>query len=190
MSSRDDQCDEAQLRAAVLGGNAWAWRTIYDRHFGALYGFVLTRAGRDRHWTEDVVQETWLTAAREIRTFDPERGQIEGWLRGIAENQLRNHRRREDRRRMTPLSETCDVAGSEVNQAIACEQREGISLTFATLPFKYQDVLRAKYEEQLPTAEIAARWGATNKSVESLLGRARAAFRDVFRQLCGEQKEP
>jgi RNA polymerase sigma factor (sigma-70 family) len=189
MPDADLQRDEAQLRAAVLEGNAWAWRTLFDRHFGALYGYVLFRSGRDRMWAEDVIQETWLKAARGMEDFDPTRGGFEGWLKGIAENQLRNQRRREAYRRTAPLSEATDVTAKEISHAAAYELEDGVALTFAALSPAHQAVLRAKYEEQLPTAEIAAQWGATPKSVESLLSRARAAFRDAFRQLCGETED-
>jgi len=188
MPDVDTHSDEAELRAAVLEGNAWAWRTLFDRHFGALYVYVLARSGRDRMWAEDVVQEIWLKAALGMGDFDPARGGFEGWLRGIAENQLRNQRRRESLRRAAPLS-TAAEATVATNAAEHVELRDGVALTFAAIAPHYQAVLRAKYEERLPTAEIAAQWGTTPKSVESLLGRARAAFRDAFRRLCGETDE-
>lgn len=184
MPTPEQQEEERELRAAVLDGSAVAWRTLFDRHFGPLYGFVLGRVGRDRAWAEDVTQETWLLAARDLRRFQPEQGSFAAWLRGIAENQLRNDRRRAARRR------TGELSGDEPDEAVAAsaahDLREGISVTFAALPARYQEVLRAKYEERLPTAEIAARLGASDKSVESLLARARAAFREFYRQLCGE----
>ncbi len=184
MPTPKQQDEERELRAAVLDGSAAAWRTLFDRHFGPLYAFVLTRVGRDRAWAEDITQETWLLAARDLRRFRPELASFGAWLYGIAENQLRNERRRQSRRRSDGLDGN-ETEGTD-NAVGSHDLREGIAVTFAALPARYQDVLRAKYEDQLPTAEIAAQWGATNKSVESLLGRARAAFRDLYRQLCGE----
>jgi DNA-directed RNA polymerase specialized sigma24 family protein len=84
------------------------------------------------------------------------------------------------------------LAGQEADDARTIqtfELREGIAVTFAALPENYQNVLRAKYEDQLPIADIAAEWGATSKSVESLLGRARAAFCEMYRRLCGETED-
>lgn len=182
MTTAETQREEAELRAAVLDGNAWAWRTLFDRHFGPLYAYVLARSGRDRMWAEDVVQETWLKAARAVGDFDPARGGFDGWLKGIAENQLRNQRRRETLRRMAPLP------SSAAAKAIPGDElKDGVALTFAAIAPHYQAVLRAKYEDQLPVAEIAAQWGATPKSVESLLSRARASFREAFRRLCDDE---
>src|SRR5690606_11259028 len=137
--------------------------------------YVWARSGRDRGWTEDILQETWLVAARDMRRFEPARGTFAAWLKGIAENQLRNRRRGETRRRALSLAETDDQIATRDGNAARSELNEEIALTFAELPTRYQDVLRAKYEHQRPTAEIAKRHGATAKSIESLLGRARAA---------------
>jgi RNA polymerase sigma-70 factor (ECF subfamily) len=186
MPTPEQQDEERELRAAVLDGSAAAWRTLFDRHFGPLYGYVLRRAGRDRAWAEDVTQETWLLAARDLRRFQPAQATFAAWLRGIAENQLRNQRRREARRRSEGLDGNESGDGAELR---AHDLREGIAVTFAALPENYQNVLRAKYEDQLPIAEIAAEWGATSKSIESLLGRARAAFREMYRRLCGETED-
>ena len=41
-------------------------------------------------------------------------------------------------------------------------------------------VLRAKYLDGRSMAEIAAAWGETPKAVESLLTRARQAFREAY----------
>jgi RNA polymerase sigma-70 factor (ECF subfamily) len=44
----------------------------------------------------------------------------------------------------------------------------------------HEAVLRAKYLEQLSVDEIAAAWGQSAKAIESLLSRARAAFRAAY----------
>jgi RNA polymerase sigma factor (sigma-70 family) len=88
------ESQELALRDAVLAGSEPAWRALYDANFNALYAFVFHRAGRDRHRTDDIVQETWLVAVRRMADFDPRQGAFEGWLKGIAANVLKNHRRR------------------------------------------------------------------------------------------------
>ena len=56
------------------------------------------------------------------------------------------------------------------------------------LPERYQAVLQAKYLDQRPVAEIATAWGQSVKSVESLLSRARAAFREACTRLDAPEK--
>ena len=61
------------------------------------------------------------------------------------------------------------------------EQAERIAAALAgDLPERYEAALRMKYLDRRTVAEIAAEWGETEKAVESLLGRARAAFREAY----------
>ena len=53
----------------------------------------------------------------------------------------------------------------------------------ASLSERHEAVLRAKYLEQHSVADIAAEWDETPKAVESLLSRARAAFREAYQLL-------
>src|SRR5690349_14597338 len=89
---------ERALLDAVLAGDEQAWRTWYDESFDGLYAYVLWRAGGLRDTADELVQETWLTALRRLRAFDPARGSFAGWLRGIAAHLLSNHLRRQSRR--------------------------------------------------------------------------------------------
>lgn len=171
---------EQALRDAVLAGSEPAWQALYDANFDALYSYVFHRSGRNRHRTDDAVQETWLVAVRRIADFDPRRGAFEAWLKGIAANVLRNHRRRWRRDdRAQPLSAEPpvppNVDGSPTGERLA--------LALTSLPRRYQVVLRAKYEERLSVAEIVHRLGGTAKAVESMLSRAREALRRAYEQL-------
>jgi RNA polymerase sigma-70 factor (ECF subfamily) len=191
MNSDDQIRHERVLRHAVLAGDDAAWRTIYDHHFNSLYAFVHFRTGWRVDWTEEAVQECWLTAVRRIRDFDPARGTFRSWLRGIAENVLRNQCRSRKRRAGAERSSLPDGRGLEEAEAKSepAEEEglvERIVLTLAGLPRGYQAVLKAKYEDGLPVAEIAASWGKTPKTIESLLARARAAFREAYSRLSEE----
>jgi len=52
----------------------------------------------------------------------------------------------------------------------------------ASLPEHYEAVLRAKYLDGQSVAAIAAERDESPKAVESLLTRARQAFRDVYQK--------
>lgn len=172
----DDRVErERELRRAVLSGEEFAWRTLYDEAFAALYAYVLWRCGGLRDRADEVTQETWLTAVRRMRTFDPSAGSFASWLRGIAANVLRNHFRR-DQRRMKPL-ESEPLADTESR-----EQSERIAETLATLPPHYEAVLRMKYLDGHNVAAIASERGESPKTIESLLTRAREAFRQAYLQ--------
>jgi RNA polymerase sigma-70 factor, ECF subfamily len=180
MSASDRVWRERGLRDAVLAGDEQAWRTWYDEAYADLYRYVLWRCGGLRDRADEVVQDVWLTAVRRVRAFDPCAGPFAAWLRGIAANLLRNAFRRDRRRgRM-------EVLGPEVARPDGDLERrlraEGVACALAVLPERYEEVLRAKYLEGRSVAEIAAGRGETPKTVESLLSRARAAFREAYHE--------
>ena len=179
---------EADLRHRILGGDTSAWDEWYAESFDALWVHVARRIGPDRSRVEDIVQESWLIAVRRLESFDPARGSFRGWLHGIAEHVARNatrRRRRRDRLRR-PLDET-EVAAPVRDDPDA---RELLETSLAGLPDHYRAVLRAKYVEELSVEEIAARRDATPKAVESLLGRARGAFREIYAIFASQPPRP
>ena len=133
-----------------------------------------------------------MIAVRRMRDFDPSRGSFESWLRGIAQNVLRKQYRQQKRRReiresgageATTLAETAPTFDSNHDAELA----ERIAVVMSGLPARYQEVLRAKYDENLRVAEIALRAGMTSKAIESLLARARALFREAFGRINKER---
>jgi RNA polymerase sigma-70 factor (ECF subfamily) len=175
MTASDRVWRERGLRDAVLAGNARAWQTLYDEAFAGLYAYVLWRCGGLRDHADEVVQETWLTAVRRIATFDPLQGSFAAWLRGIGGNLLRNHFRRRRTRPLTAAGEhPCPDTAPEGERA------ERVAEALAELPKRYEAVLRAKYLDGHSVQEIAESNGETPKAIESLLGRARTAFRESY----------
>jgi RNA polymerase sigma-70 factor (ECF subfamily) len=176
MSTSDRLWRERGLREAVLAGDQEAWRVWYDETYPQLFRYVLWRCGGLRDATEELVQEAWLTAVRRVRAFDPAAGPFAAWLCGIAAHLLRNYFRRRRRR-----GRTCEL--QDVEAPADAEQREraeAVAAALAELPEHYEEVLRAKYLDGLTVAGIAAARGDTVKAVESLLTRARQAFREAY----------
>lgn len=167
---------ERGLRDAVAGGDAAAWGVWYEAEYGPLEAYVLWRCAGLRDLADDVIQDTWLTAVRRVRRFDPAVGPFHAWLCGIAGNVLRNklraRRRREGRQRPLPN----DVGTPELVR----DRAERVAEALAALPDRWERVLRMKYLDRMSVAEIGAACGETEKAVESLLSRARAAFREAY----------
>jgi RNA polymerase sigma-70 factor (ECF subfamily) len=180
------------LRGAVLAGDENAWRAWYEETFDDLHRYVRWRCGGQRDWADEIVQETWLTAVRSMRRFDPCQGSFLAWLRGIAVNVLRNDLRK--RRRSPLLRQPIDGQVGESRGAQSEErdrQREqSVAAALDALPEREEAVLRAKYLESLSVAEIASTWGDTPKAIESLLSRARQAFRDAYRAQGDDHANP
>jgi RNA polymerase sigma-70 factor, ECF subfamily len=179
MGANDRVEPEEMLRRAVLAGDERAWQAWYEQSFDALYAYVLWRSGGQREWADEIVQETWLTAVRQIRRFNPKKGDFLAWLRGLSVNVLRHHARQHERaiRREQAAARNGDRAASSPDR----EFQEQIAATLDALPERQEQVLRAKYLDGLSVAEIAAQWNESPKAVESLLTRAREAFRKLHK---------
>ena len=162
------------LRQRVLRGDQDAWRELFDAGFAAVCRYVRRRCS-DTELAQEVVQESLWIAVRKIEAFDPHRAPWTHWLRGIAQHVLRNRTRREARSRTTPLDFE-PVAQREDRDLL----RE-VEHTLTALSPEHRRVLHERYREQRSVAEIAGRMDRSEKAVESLLTRARAAFRTAHR---------
>lgn len=164
----EQQTDEDELRRAVIRGDRHAWRRLYDDNFAFLRGWLRSRVQDTA--SDDVTQETWLTAVRRIRDFDPMKGTFRSWLIGIAANVGAAEFRRTSRAPEALIAEP--VARDEDDIPL------GPALL--TLPDGYREVLLAKYRDRRAVADIASERGVTPKAVESMLSRARTAFREAW----------
>ena len=175
---------EEVLRDAVLAGDKAAWAKLYDGAYAELWAYAVWRCAGLRDLAEEITQETWLVAVRRIRDFDPQRGRFLTWLRGIAAHVLHNQLRTRWRRSRQTLDGD-DIAESVRENEERREQAELIARALAELPERSEAVLRAKYLDFMSVKEIAEDWGQTAKAVESLLTRARQAFRVTYEKLAG-----
>ena len=87
---RHDQ--EMALVSAARTGCDNAWRNIYDDTCQSLFNFLCYQAG-DRDVARDLLQETYVTAMKQINGFRGE-GSLLSWLRTIALRKCLDWRRR------------------------------------------------------------------------------------------------
>ncbi|MCY2954954.1 MAG: sigma-70 family RNA polymerase sigma factor [Planctomycetota bacterium] len=181
-------------RKRAIGGERAAIQMLADAALTPLYVFCLYRVGRNRHLCEEVVQETLVQAIRDIGQYDPARSDnsIFGWLTGLA----RNHIHRVLARENASVSlealwarmdrELLDVYAKLESEPFSDEvlqreeTREMVNVTMSQLPVHYRDALEAKYVAGRSVREIAAASRMSEKAAESLLTRAREAFRATF----------
>ncbi len=189
--------DDQQERAVALGlrqGKVEAWRALYEAYADRVWRAVARLLGPGSTDVADVVQETFLAAARSAAAYDPERGSLWMWLWGIARNHVALHYRKQEQfdrfRRAGDWLASCNgsllrylhgresVAPEEA--LAAAELATLVRATLTELPEDYGLLLTAKYLEGLPVEDIARQTRSTSTAVRSKLARARQAFRDAF----------
>ncbi|MFN4258862.1 MAG: RNA polymerase sigma factor [Gemmataceae bacterium] len=187
----------ASWRARALAGDPAAVRLLADVNLVPLYRYCLYRVGRNRHLCEEVVQETLVRALYKLDQYDPERakGTIFPWLVGLARNEIQ--RVLHQRSQTVPLTAEWDTTeanvlgrgGSAEGEPFSDdmlqreETRELVNATMAQLPRHYREVLEAKYVHGRSVRELAFQGQTSEKAVESLLTRARQAFRGAYEVL-------
>jgi RNA polymerase sigma-70 factor, ECF subfamily len=177
------------LVARLLRGDEAAFSEFFEANFGALFRFALPRVGGDAHAAEEVVQATLCRAVRKLDTFRGEAALLT-WLCTFCRHEI--SARYEKERRKPPMVDLVDEL-PEVRAALESlsaarpetalqrgETARLVQLVLDRLPGRYGDALEWKYIDGLSVAEIAARLGVSAKAAESMLTRAREAFRDAF----------
>lgn len=180
----DDQ-RERDLVRGLREGSADAWGALHDAFAESMWKAIARLMGTSAADVADVVQETFLAAARSARTFDPARGTLWLWLWGIGRRQVALHFRKQQRhdrlRDAHDRKAIRDQHGDAPSAALeAAEQATLVRLALAELPDNYEDLLIAKYLDGLSVEQLARRHGCTEVALRSKLARARAAFRAVF----------
>lgn len=87
--------DQQQVVAHGLReGRPDAWDALFVNYSEPIWRYVARMMGNLPHDVADVVQETFLAAARSARSYDAQRGTLNMWLAGIAAHQVKLHYRR------------------------------------------------------------------------------------------------
>ena len=174
------------LARRIAGGDADAWDMFFDRYSAWIYRFAYYHLDRNCSDAEDLCSDILMTAAKSIGKFDPRRGDLDSWLFGLARHRLA----RFCRGRRIELPFVPDIvdhfSSSEPMDSSLADKvglRDMVNRTLASIPNRHAAVLVAKYVEGYTTEELARQSEISTKAVESLLVRARAAFRSAFDRL-------
>jgi RNA polymerase sigma-70 factor (ECF subfamily) len=181
-------------RQRALRGDETAVRLLLTHILKPLYGFCLYRVGKNRHWCEEVVQETMLRALRDLRQYDPARAQnhLFPWIAGLARNEIQRVMQRETA--TTSLQQLWANLDEELlgwygrleaepfnDELLQREEtRDLVNATMAQLPDHYREALEEKYVQGKTQLEMAESRKVSEKALESQLTRARSAFRVAF----------
>jgi RNA polymerase sigma-70 factor (ECF subfamily) len=188
--------DKALVRRLLAGEEA-AFRQFFDGHFPRLYRFALRRTGGDHDAAEEIAQKTLITAMRKLHTFREEAA-LFTWLCAICRREVSAWRVAQGRHSALMLPEDApEIREQLAALASVAEQPDQVfdrgetarlvQVALDLLPGSYSEVLEWKYIYGLTVAEISERMSTGPKAVESLLGRARRSFRQVFTVLAHGQ---
>jgi RNA polymerase sigma-70 factor (ECF subfamily) len=187
---RGPATDDRRLARRLQQGDEESFHLFFAASFPRLYRFALVRLNGDQEAAADVAQETLVRGLDRLREFRGD-SSLYTWLCGICRHCVADLRRgRPGRYSEVELEEDLpavraalealsgrSIAGPD-ESLLSDELKRLVHATLDALPSRYGSALELRYLDDLPVPEVARRLGVPYKAAESLLSRARAAFRD------------
>jgi RNA polymerase sigma-70 factor (ECF subfamily) len=196
MTTRPLDAHDRRLADRMLAGEECAFEEFFDGHFPRLFRFAVARLGGNATVAEDVVQTTLCRAIDKLHTYRGE-ATLFTWLCTLCRHEISDYFRREGAGVQVALVEDTPDVRAVLDSLGATDPdhperaaRRGeiarlVHVVLDALPARYADVLEWKYLMDLPVSEIARRLDVGPKAAESMLTRARRAFRDGFASIAG-----
>ncbi len=179
-----EQLPVSQARA----GDAGAWDALFRRFQLPLYVYVFELV-RDEQTSLDIVQETFINAARHIHSLRSDR-KFGSWLFGIAHQKcIQRWRKQAHRTGVPPVSDLDEIADSENVPAptenapdellIRQEEEAEFMNLLNQLPLPQRSVLLLYFMEDFSIEEIAGITGVSVGTVKSRLHYAKKSLRKL-----------
>lgn len=181
----------------MLAGEERAFNAFFNDFFPRVYRFAMPRLAGDQDAAKEVVQATLVKAIRSLANYRGDAA-LFSWVCQICRHQIVDHLRvhRRHSQHVTLLEDSPDVraalesieapAEDEPLQRYGTEEtRRLIRSVLDRLPGRYGDVLEWKYVEGRSVEEIGALLGIGHTAAQSMLARARVAFREALETVFG-----
>lgn len=191
-----DKNTEREIAKDLQKGSRQAWLRLYETYAKPVWRNIARLMGDNSAAVADVVQETFLAAARSARNFDPDRGSLWAWLWTIANRQVALYYRKQKSNPVLAQAQNwwTSLDGEKLDWIDAktdappdiLQSRQLATLVrcaLSQLPGEYQTLLLAKYVDSQPADRIAEQMSCSAVAVRSKLARARKAFQKAFKKI-------
>ena len=160
----------------------WAALTLYDLHAPALYSYIYRRVGQPQD-AEDLLLEIFTIALKyDSLTHLAQQQQI-AWLKSVAQRRIVDRHRHNARVVVLPLEQASGVyddALTPEEQALQHETYQQLYAVLAQLPQIQQDVVRLRYGQGLPFAEIATMLEKSEGTIRKMAVRILRRLRTIY----------
>ncbi len=172
--------DAELLRQYAEEQSEAAFREFVQRHAGFVYASALRRLGGDTHAASDVVQEVFVSVARDVRKLAHFK-HLSSWLFAATRNAALNHMRDESRRHQRERAaheQQVTLAEVDDSREINWEQlRPVLDETLDDLREGDREAILLRYLENKPFAEIGERLRLNENAARMRVERALVQLR-------------
>jgi RNA polymerase sigma-70 factor, ECF subfamily len=153
---------------------------IIERYQGKLFSYLYRLIG-NRDEAQDLLQDVFIKAFRNLNSFDAER-KFSSWIYRIAHNEAVNHIKRKSLKRFISWEDVVSVKDKLVTSSteegadeswIRQEMQKEVSDAVDLLPLKYKQVLLLRYFSDKSYEEISEILGRPVNTVGTLINRAK-----------------
>jgi RNA polymerase sigma-70 factor (ECF subfamily) len=170
------EIDDALRRAQ--GGDPDAYGTVVAATQARLRAFLAGYVPQAQ-WVDDLAQQTFVSAYRSLGQFRVGTD-FGAWLRAIAYNHLRAELERASRRRRLEkdyLLGAAELARRLERDGAADDSLDALRDCVKSLPPTSREIVRRRYEEEAPLAEIAGKLGRSADGLKVALFKIRAQLK-------------
>lgn len=184
--------EDETLLLAYAAGDAAAFDTLYARHKGGVYRFILRQCAH-AGVADELFQDVWMNVIRARSSYTPS-AKFTTWLYRIAHNRLIDHWRASGRVEL--VTSAADDEGEDPLEAIpgarndepevragARELSARLQAAVGTLPLAQREAFLLHQEGGLELAEIAELTGVGVETVKSRIRYATAKLRAELKDL-------
>jgi RNA polymerase sigma-70 factor, ECF subfamily len=178
--------DLTQLIHASLAGDSASFGAIVRRYQQPLFGF-LGRMGLPQAPAEDIAQEAFLRAWRNLSSFDAKRAQFSTWLfaiaRNLALNELTSAKHTHEQSGSDELHEYESDAKAHDDVLIAKQRSDALLAALRALPHNDRSALALAYVNELDLASIACIEHCSIAVIKTRIHRAKLKLRDLLKEI-------
>jgi RNA polymerase sigma-70 factor, ECF subfamily len=192
---------DLELARRLGTGDESAFEDFFAAYFPRVYRYARVRLRANDEAAQEVAQATIIKALAKVHTYRGEAA-LFTWLCSICRREITAWFRRNGMPRVSLRDEPAEtravleavIALSGDDPEREYERRElagRVRAALERLPVQYRDALAARYLDGASVEEVGRRLSLGYKAAESLLTRARQAFRETFAASAGRSlQEP
>lgn len=183
-SPQPEQEPSLSLIQRALAGDQQAFAALYDQYAAGVYRLCYSLL-LNQHDAEDVTQEAFVYAFKNLRRFDPARASFKTWLYTIAVSRSRNVHRRQrpialDLTAMLNLALPAPENERPESQLTHRQAKEAIAAALAELSPRLREAIVLRYGHGLTYREISEVMGCPQKTAESRVRLGHEKLRELL----------
>jgi RNA polymerase sigma-70 factor (ECF subfamily) len=192
---------DKKLAARLMQGDSHSFDVFFNSYFPRIFRFALARLNQDHDLAEDTAQVVLCQAISRMSTYRGE-APLFSWLCTFCRHEIAKQRKarglaqgsvpftEDDPAVRSALESLLSTTSSDPDvAAYKAELSQLVKVALDHLPALYADSLECKYVHGYSVRHIADLIGKSEKATESILTRARIAFRDCFESLINEEQQ-